>query len=281
MLTPDLNHWGLGPQVGGSGAHPYFSHGGADEGYQANLVAYNEGDGAVIMTNSDNGGRLAAEIVRSVAREYSWPDFQPVERTTVKLEPKALDAYVGGYRSSAGVFRITREGDQLFYQLARQQKLPLFPEAERKFFLKAVDVQVSVQIDSQGKATQLSHHQNGIDLPAVRMDDAELAEAARRYKDQKQAPGSEAVLRRLIEEWRIGQPDYSRMSPLVADVIRNELSDTKSAIGSLGSLQSLTYKGVDTTGLDIYNAKFENGLAEFRIGLMPDGKIEDVETRLL
>ncbi len=79
MLTPGLNHQGLGPGVGGSANHPYFSHGGANEGYRCNLVAYNNGDGVVIMTNSDNGGELASEIQRSVAREYNWPDFQAAE----------------------------------------------------------------------------------------------------------------------------------------------------------------------------------------------------------
>jgi CubicO group peptidase (beta-lactamase class C family) len=80
MLTPGLNHQGLGPGVGGSANHPYFSHGGANEGYRCNLVAYNNGDGVVIMTNSDNGGELASEIQRSVAREYNWPDFQAAEQ---------------------------------------------------------------------------------------------------------------------------------------------------------------------------------------------------------
>jgi CubicO group peptidase (beta-lactamase class C family) len=79
MLTPGLNHQGLGPGVGGSANHPYFTHGGANEGYRCNLVAYNNGDGLVIMTNGDNGGELASEIQRSVAREYNWPDFQPAE----------------------------------------------------------------------------------------------------------------------------------------------------------------------------------------------------------
>ena len=46
-------------------------------------MAYNEGDGVVIMTNGDNGGQLATEILRSVAYEYGWPDFQPVAKVPV------------------------------------------------------------------------------------------------------------------------------------------------------------------------------------------------------
>jgi hypothetical protein len=32
------------------------------------------------MVNSDNGIRLAQEIVLSIAAEYGWPDYQPRER---------------------------------------------------------------------------------------------------------------------------------------------------------------------------------------------------------
>ena len=67
MLKPGKNQWGLGIGTGGSGEHPYFTHGGANEGFQCNLVAYNVGDGVVIMTNSDRGGQLAAEILRTIA----------------------------------------------------------------------------------------------------------------------------------------------------------------------------------------------------------------------
>jgi CubicO group peptidase (beta-lactamase class C family) len=77
MLKPEKNNWGLGIGTGGSGEHRYFTHSGANEGYQCDLVAYNNGDGAVIMTNSDYGGALAAEILRTIASEYKWPDFAP------------------------------------------------------------------------------------------------------------------------------------------------------------------------------------------------------------
>jgi CubicO group peptidase (beta-lactamase class C family) len=76
MLTPTLNRQGLGPRVGGATKRVFFAHGGANEGYRCNLVAYTDGDGLVVMTNSDSGGRLANDIMAAVAREYGWPDFQ-------------------------------------------------------------------------------------------------------------------------------------------------------------------------------------------------------------
>ncbi len=111
MLTPGMNHQGLGPGTGGGAAHPFFTHGGANEGYRCNLTAYDDGDGVVIMTNGDNGGELASEIQRTVAHEYGWPDFGPKERAVTKVDPKRLDAYVGAYRDSGMVFTITRGVD--------------------------------------------------------------------------------------------------------------------------------------------------------------------------
>ena len=173
MLTPGLNHQGLGPGLGGSAKRPFFEHGGANEGYRCNLLAYNDGDGVVIMTNGDNGSQLAVEIQRSVAREYGWPDFQPVEHTIAKLDPKILEAYTGAYQSPRGVFTVTRDADQLFVQLTGQQRLPVFPESEHEFFLKAFDAQFTFQVDSQGKAAELTLHQNGMDLTAKRLDGTE------------------------------------------------------------------------------------------------------------
>ena len=169
MLTPGLNDWGLGPQLGGRPSRRYFTHGGSNEGYRCQLVAYNLGDGVVIMTNGDSGGQLAMEIVRSVAHEYDWPDFQPGSHTVAKVDPKIFDAYAGEYQSQIGVFTVTRQGDQLFAELAGQPKVRLYPENDREYFLTVVEATVTFDVDAQGKATQLTLHQGGDNLPAKRI----------------------------------------------------------------------------------------------------------------
>jgi CubicO group peptidase (beta-lactamase class C family) len=88
MLTPvttaamrkdSLDDWALGWTISGTSAHPYFYKGGADTGFRAMIVVYNQGDGAVVMTNGDGGGRLIQEILLSIAHEYNWPDYKPQE----------------------------------------------------------------------------------------------------------------------------------------------------------------------------------------------------------
>jgi hypothetical protein len=287
MVKPGMNQWGIGIGTGGGAAHPYFTHGGANEGFQCNLVAYNNGDGAAIMTNSDSGGQLASEILRTIAYEYGWPDFQPSERAITKADPKAFNGYVGGYRLGPNAaMTITREGDQLYAELPGQPKFEVFPKGEREFFLKVVDVQLTFDVDADGKATQVTLLQNGRKQTAARLSESESkriaeaqAAAAKRFKDQTQAPGSEAALRRNIDELRLGEPRYELMSPGLAATTRQQLPQLKASINELGAVKSLTFKGVGPGGADIYEVKFEHGSTEWRILLDSDGKIASVGFR--
>ncbi|EDY81732.1 beta-lactamase [Verrucomicrobiia bacterium DG1235] len=73
MLTPDKRSWGLGPRLSGKGDSLQFMHGGKNAGFTNNMTAFADGRGAVIvMTNGDNGGRLANEIIRAVFTFYDW-----------------------------------------------------------------------------------------------------------------------------------------------------------------------------------------------------------------
>jgi len=77
MLTPRFDGRGLGIRVLGEGRSARFEHGGSNAGFRCQMVAMMEtGDGAVVMTNSDAGAVLAAEIIRSIAKEYRWPEVQ-------------------------------------------------------------------------------------------------------------------------------------------------------------------------------------------------------------
>jgi CubicO group peptidase (beta-lactamase class C family) len=287
MLKPGMDQWGIGIGTGGGAAHPYFTHGGANEGFQCNLVAYNNGHGAAIMTNSDSGGQLASEILRTIAHEYGWPDFQPSERTIMKADPKILDGYVGNYRLNPNaVMTITRDGDQMYTQLTGQPKFEIFPKGEREFFLKVVDAQLTFDVDADGRATQVSLLQNGMKQTAARLNDSEskrIADdqtaVAKRFKDQTQAPGSEAALRRNIDELRLGEPKYELMSPGLASVTRQQLPQLKASINQLGAVESVTFKGVGPAGADIYEVKFEHGSTEWRIMLESDGKVASVGFR--
>jgi CubicO group peptidase (beta-lactamase class C family) len=285
MLTPGMNHWGLGPGVAGSPEHPYFTHGGANEGFRCNFMAYENGDGVFIMTNGDNGGDLAEELFRTVAHEYNWPDFQPVQRVLAKVDPKILDGYVGAYRlAPTTVQTITRDGNQLYAQLSGQDRLEIFPQSDREFFLKEVDALLTFETGADGKATLVILHQNGADHAASRLSDSaakQIADnesvVAKKFKDQTQDPRTETALRRLLDQIRRGAPDYDQVTPEIAAVMRKQLPELQSTIKQRGAMQSLAFKGVGRRGSDIYEVKFENGSMEWRVILDTDGKIGFLE----
>ncbi len=58
----------------GQGDNLHFMKLGQNSGYQGWLVGLpNTGQGAVIMTNSDNGRDLAQALIYSIAETYHWP----------------------------------------------------------------------------------------------------------------------------------------------------------------------------------------------------------------
>jgi CubicO group peptidase (beta-lactamase class C family) len=57
-----------------------FGHGGSDDGFQADLIAFaDSGKGIAVMANSDNGFVIFDRLAASVAKEYGWTSFQPEE----------------------------------------------------------------------------------------------------------------------------------------------------------------------------------------------------------
>src|SRR5215469_2127784 len=63
----------------------------------------------------------------------------PVDRKETASDPKSFDRYAGKYQLNPDVLvTMSREGDHLYTQLTGQPKFEVFPESERKFFLKVV-----------------------------------------------------------------------------------------------------------------------------------------------
>ncbi len=170
MMTPGMGSWGLGLQIGGSAARPYFSHGGDDAGFEALFVGYEQGgDGAVVMTNAQGGSRIAHEIMASIATEYGWPDFRPIVRSSITVDPKVLAQYVGTYELSPTFsIAMTLEGNQLMTQATGQPKFPLHAESETKFFLTVVDAEVEFFRNDKGEVAYMMLHQGGQDVKGVK-----------------------------------------------------------------------------------------------------------------
>ena len=172
-LPPGLGRYGLGWLVRGTAPQRQFWHNGVNHGFVNTMVIFENGDGAVVMTNSWGGQILVGEILRSIADEYRWPDRQARIKTVIAADPQALDRLVGTYQFTPQfAIRVAREGNRLFSHATGEERRELFPESDRTFFFKVFDAVLSFDGDGEAAATQLIFHQDGRDHLARRVPQA-------------------------------------------------------------------------------------------------------------
>jgi CubicO group peptidase (beta-lactamase class C family) len=291
MITPFKNDYAFGLGVHTNRGRKIVDHNGGIEGFTTELAYYPEDKLTVAVLGNLNSP--APEQIATALASLAHGETVTLqsERKEIPLDPKVLARYVGAYQmpGSPAVMLITLENNQLISQLTNQGPVPIFPMSETKFFPKVVDAELEFSAtDAEGRATQMTLHQNGRDMAAKRLDDAEFkrltdaaAATANRVKDQTPYPEGEATVGRMIEELRSGQPDYNRMGANLAAVTRQQLPQLQASIIRLGAIQTISFKGVGPAGADIYEVKFENGSLEYRVMLGPDGKAETAGIRPL
>ncbi|MFC0250482.1 serine hydrolase domain-containing protein [Massilia consociata] len=142
MLAPVMNDYALGLQIQDKGKA--FGHSGSNMGFKSSLVAFVEGgNGAVILTNGDNGGELAAGLMRAIAHEYKWAGNQTVLRPAVALTPEARKALVGQYAiAGLGKFHVAERDGQLMIALRPGQWEPLYAESDKLLFVLSRNLEV-------------------------------------------------------------------------------------------------------------------------------------------
>ena len=85
--------------------------------------------------------------------------------------------------------------------------------------------------------------------------------------------GTEAVLRRLVAGLASGSPDYAKLSPQFAQVVRRDLPMTHPMFSSMGELKSVTFRGRGSMGDDVYDLVFANGGVIMSATLDADGRM--------
>lgn len=100
MMSRGLKDWGLGFDLGPKDGPRRFGHTGHNVGFVSEFVMYPDScQGAVVMTNADQGGWLVTEILRAIGDAYSWPDNQPSPvQAAVPLTEAIAKRFVGTYR---------------------------------------------------------------------------------------------------------------------------------------------------------------------------------------
>ena len=142
MLTRVQNNWGLGPTLRGTGDSLMFGHGGKNAGFTNDMMAWvYRGEGVVIMTNGDNGGRIIAEIYRALSREYGWNlapqktvDRFPIDETSRKDLPGKYQMFKATPDTPEIIIDIAFEGEELIgLDLVEKQSYRMIQSGKLKF----------------------------------------------------------------------------------------------------------------------------------------------------
>jgi tetratricopeptide (TPR) repeat protein len=217
MVTPVKDPVGLGFFLEKRGNATYFGHGGADEGFRAQLLVHREkGYGAVVMVNSDNG-QIMNEILRAIANEYQWEDFLPKPHDVVTVDPVHVDSYAGRYLINPDrILTVSGEQGKLHGQPTADPRFELFAIGEDTFVRKDGEVKYTFIKGESGKAERLRviNPQGNFEAPRVPPDrlvpfelllagkTAEAEEAYRKIK--RETPQNVAV-----QQGRLNQLGYS------------------------------------------------------------------------
>jgi len=134
----------------GDGETLSFLHAGGNMGYRAFMIMYvASGDGAVFMTNSDQGMEVGREMLRAASSVYDWPDYRSTMQRRVILERAALAPLGGTYDFGGGVQVVIApqdSGDQISITFPNGDTYGLVATGPLSF----VDPETGVTVDFEG-----------------------------------------------------------------------------------------------------------------------------------
>ncbi|HEY7044435.1 MAG TPA: serine hydrolase domain-containing protein [Nocardioidaceae bacterium] len=162
MLTPQappspgaerigrLNSVGLGPFLRHEdGRTTYFGHSGGNEGFRCHLLAHRDGFGAAVMTNSDNGGWLLADVFDAIAQAHGWDGYASDRMGELPPRGTALDRFTGVFELPSGMgVDVVRRGDRLDVTIGSQP--PIGFAASTASRLESMFVDATLTLDDAG-----------------------------------------------------------------------------------------------------------------------------------
>lgn len=81
-------------------------------------------------------------------------DYIPERKAVAGLDSKALDAIAGTYDAGLMKMKVTRNGNQLFVEIANNPRIELLPETETKFFVREIQNYVTFVKNEKGEVIE-------------------------------------------------------------------------------------------------------------------------------
>ena len=135
-------------------------HNGGTGGYHAWLaISPDHAVGVVVLANTANMrlDEFGEQVTRiALGREVK----RPVPRKIVAVDPSLLKLYEGFYAITPKFgLNVTIENGGLMVQATDQDRFPVFPESQVKFFYEVVEAEITFVPNREGRADRLILHQ--------------------------------------------------------------------------------------------------------------------------
>lgn len=166
-------HYGFGWFVKKEFGHLEYSHEGGIAGFTSLNSWFPKQHVYIIVLDNMSSPKIF-DIGKDLAAIVFGEDYKiPTPFKAISLPAEELKKFVGTYQLTSNLFMyITREGDQLKTQLTGQASLPIYPESETHFFLKAVRAEIYFKTNDQGKVTGVVLHQGGRKISGKKVNPA-------------------------------------------------------------------------------------------------------------
>lgn len=157
MLTPGKGDWGLGLGVRREGETVRFSHSGANEGFRSLMMVDPErGDGFVLMTNGDGGGKMFGPLVQAFGGLFGWQEAKPRILVPAAITPEERSAILGRYEGGPIVVEVALQGDRLIATQDGSETFELIPRGKDVFVSPDIGLRIEFVRDGKtGRVTEL------------------------------------------------------------------------------------------------------------------------------
>ncbi len=116
----------------------------------------------LVFSRDDDGKIDAVTILQNGTETHSPRVGDYVEPKKISLPGVALERFVGHYALAPNfILSVTLEDGQLMVQATGQQKFPVYPKSDHRFFYEVVSAEIEFDVSPGGRVRGLTLHQNG------------------------------------------------------------------------------------------------------------------------
>lgn len=146
--------YGYGWFIGKLQDEQQMSHGGDINGYASYAARLPASQIYVAVLTNAEGGKVRPSVIGSRVAALALGKPLP-ELVPFRLEPAALDQFVGVYRGDDTTRTVSRQQDRLFVQRSGGKPVALIPYAPTGFYIENTLVRFDFEKDGQGAPTRL------------------------------------------------------------------------------------------------------------------------------